>query len=80
MIYYNSGLKSIQLFRVRDGSQLANFIVQADLRCINTTFNGNLVVFGTGDGAITCLAINDAKKKDELKSIRNFASRQINLS
>ena len=65
---------------MRDGSRLANYIVQADLRCISTTYHGNLVVFGTGDGAVTCLAINDPNKKDELKTIRNFASRQINLS
>lgn len=76
MIYYNSGVQSIFLFRVRDGSKLATYVVQSELRCMNTSQDGNFVIFGTGDGSVSTLAIADPNKKDSYKTIRSFNSRQ----
>ena len=78
VIYYNSGMQSIYLFRVRDGTQLGVYVVQSELRCINTSHDGRFVIFGTGDGSVSTLAIADPNKKDSYKSIRSFSSRQIN--
>ena len=76
MVYYNSGLRSIFLFRLRDGAQLAKYVVQADLRCLNTTYDGRTIMFGAGDGALTSLAITDPEKAEDFKQIRNMKSRQ----
>ena len=37
VIYYNSVEASIQVFKVEGGQQLANYVVQADLRSIATS-------------------------------------------
>ena len=76
MVYYNSGLKSIFLFRLRDATQLAKYVVQADLRCLTTSYDGRKIMFGAGDGALTCLAITDPDKVEDFKQIRNMKSRR----
>ena len=75
VLYYHSGRKTIRLFRRRDGVQLANFRVSAELRCLETTQEGRSVVLGLGDGAITTLTIADLLKPDTKNYLRHLPSR-----
>ena len=76
VVYYNSGMRSLSLFRIRDATQLANYVIHAEVSCINTSYDGRKVILGTGDGALTTLAISDRNKKEDYKYIRNMKSRQ----
>ena len=69
-------MKSIFLFRLRDATQLAKYVVLADLRCLNTSYDGRRLMFGAGDGALTSLAITDPDRPEDFKEIRNMKSRQ----
>ena len=40
VLYYHSGRKTIRLFRRKDGGQIANYRVSAELRCLETTQDG----------------------------------------
>ena len=83
VIYYNSGLKSLLLFRLSDATQLANYVIQAELKSINTSYDGRRVMFGSSDGALTTLIISDPRRKEDYEQIRNMKSRQtknINVS
>ena len=81
VLYYHSGRKTIRAFRRKDGSMIANFRVQADLKGMETTTDGRSVVLGMGDGSMTTLTIADPEKegiKEYLKSLpsRNPVSRE----
>ena len=75
VLYYHSGLKSINLFYVKTGVQIAKYVVQTDLKCITTSKDGRSVFYGTTDGAVTRLLIADPLKKDSYKYIRSSLSR-----
>ena len=75
VLYYHTGRRTIRLFRRRDGVQLANFRVSAELRCLQTTQDGHSVVLGLGDGAITTLTIADLLKPDTKQYLRHLPSR-----
>lgn len=76
VLYYNSAIRSIKLFRRLDATQLANYVIHAEVRSINTSYDGRKVLLGTADGALTCLAISDPDKKEDYKNIRNMKSRK----
>jgi len=78
VLYYHSGRKTIRVFRRRDGAQIANFRVSADLKCLETTQDGRSLVLGMGDGAITTLTIADPKKKDTKDYLKSLPSRDGN--
>lgn len=65
-----------RLFRRKDGTQIANYRVSAELRCLETTKDGRSLVLGMGDGAITTLTIADIAKSDSKEYIKNLPSRQ----
>ena len=77
VLYYHSGLKSINLFYVRTGVQIAKYVVQTELKCLTTSKDGRSVFYGTADGAVTRLLIADPLKKDSYKYIRNSLSRGL---
>ena len=76
VLYYNSAIRSLKLFRRVDATQLANYVIHAEVRSINTSYDGRKVLLGTADGALTCLAISDPGKKEDYKHIRNMKSRK----
>ena len=43
VLYYHSGRKTIRLFRRKDGCQIANYRVSAELRCLETTRDGRSI-------------------------------------
>ena len=51
---------------------LLRYVVSGDVRCVSSLSldSGTLVMFGTGDGALTSLALADPDKKDTGKTIK----------
>ena len=75
VLYYHSGRKTIRAFRRRDGVQIANYRVQADLRGMGTTGDGRCVVLGMGDGSLTTLAIADPAHPGTMAYLASLPSR-----
>lgn len=81
VIYYHSGWKTLRLFRVSDGSQLAEYKLPAELTCLGFSDDGDLIVTGAADGSLTILAIVDPTKPDHHRAlIQNLPSRQQDCS
>ena len=76
VLYYHSGRKTIRAFRRKDGTQIANYRVSADLKCLETTRDGKSLVLGMGDGAITTLTIADPDKSDTKEYLKSLPSRK----
>ena len=77
VLYYHSGRKTIRVFRRKDGTQIANYRVSADLKCLETTRDGRSLVLGMGDGAITTLTIADPDKSDTKEYLKSLPSRRV---
>jgi len=75
VLYYHSGRKTIRAFRRKDGTMIANFRVQADLKGMETTGDGRSVVLGMGDGSMTTLTIADPDKTDIAPYLKSLPSR-----
>jgi len=75
VLYYHSGRKTIRAFRRKDGTMIANFRVQADLKGMETTADGRSVVLGMGDGSMTTLTIADPDKPGITQYLKSLPSR-----
>ena len=75
VLYYHSGRKTIRAFRRKEGTMIANFRVQADLKGMATTGDGRSVVLGMGDGSMTTLTIADPDKTDIAQYLKSLPSR-----
>ena len=75
VLYYHSGRKTIRVFRRKGGEMIANFRVQADLKCMATTSDGWSVILGMGDGSMTTLTIADPSKEGVEQKLRSLPSR-----
>ena len=60
---------------VKDGTMIANFRVQADLKGMETTGDGRSVVLGMGDGSMTTLTIADPEKPGIADFLNSLPSR-----
>ena len=72
VLYYHSGRKTIRAFRRKDGKQIANYRVQAELKSMKTSSDGRSIILGMGDGSMTTLTIADPlnkKTKDYLSTL-----------
>ena len=76
-MYYHSGRKTLRVFRVSDGTMIANYRVPSDLTSIESTTDGNSIVLGMVDGNLTVLTIADPHntKKDMMEYLQNLPSR-----
>jgi len=75
VLYYHSGRKTIRAFRRKDGTMIANFRVQADLKGMETTADGRTMVLGMGDGSMTTLTIADPDKSGITQYLKSLPSR-----
>lgn len=80
VLYYHSGRKTIRAFRRKDGTMIANFRVQADLKGMETTADGRSVVLGMGDGSMTTLTIADPDKQEITQYLKSLPSRNPNTN
>merc|ERR1719270_2709820 len=76
VLYYHSGRKTIRAFRRKDGTMIANFRVQADLKGMETTADGRSVVLGMDDGSMTTLTIADPDKPGITQYLKSLPSRK----
>ena len=79
VLYYHSGRKTIRVFRRKDGLQIANYRVQADLKGMETTGDGKGVVLGMGDGSMTSLTIADPARSGTKEYLAKLPSRRNTL-
>ena len=75
VLYYHSGRKTLRVFRVKDGSMIANYRVPSDLSGLESTTDGISVVLGMVDGSMTVLTIADPKKGNMSEYLKALPSR-----
>ncbi|KAG1670315.1 NACHT and WD repeat domain-containing protein 2 [Nymphon striatum] len=78
VVYYHNGRKTIRLFRVSDGFQIAEYRTSAELTCIDFSDDGTHVVIGAADGSLTILAIVDSEKPEHKLFVQKLSNRQEN--
>ena len=78
VVYYHSGRRSIRVFRVCDGQQIADYKAHAEIKAMASTEGGTCLVLGAEDGSVVVLAISDPKNKDNNTMFLNaLPSRQM---
>ncbi|XP_013421183.1 NACHT and WD repeat domain-containing protein 2 [Lingula anatina] len=80
VIYYHSGHRTIQVFRVTDGKRIANYKAHADITAIAGTGGGSSIVIGAVDGSLTMLTIADPDSLGGEEFLQSLPSRQNNVS
>ena len=79
-VYYHSGHRSVRVFRVADGVQIADYKAHADIRDIASTSGGTSVVLGAVDGSLVVLTIADPIDPTNKDFVANLPSRQLNTA
>lgn len=59
VIYYHSGKRSIRVFRVSDGEQIADYKTHAEITDLVSAHDGRSLVLGAIDGSVIVLALAD---------------------
>ncbi|XP_065565326.1 NACHT and WD repeat domain-containing protein 2-like isoform X3 [Artemia franciscana] len=77
VLYYHSGKKTLRMFRVKDGEQIANYRLSAELTAIDTTEDGKYAVIGTVDGNLTILYVADPIRPGITEEIMSLPWRKI---
>lgn len=75
VIYYHSGHRSIRVFRVSDGKQIANYRAHAEVKAISSTRGGTSIVLGIIDGSVIVLTVADPKNKYNKEFLSGLPSR-----
>ena len=77
VLYYHGGRKTLRVFKMSDGSMIANYRVPSALTSIESTTDGNNVVLGMVDGSISTLTIADLDhpKRRMSKYLQSLPSR-----
>ena len=75
VLYYHSGRKTLRVFRVSDGTMIANYRVPSDLSSIGSTTDGYNVALGMVDGNLTVLTIADPTKPGMIEYLKELPSR-----
>ena len=78
-IYYHSGHRSIRVFRISDGAQIADYRSQAHINAIASTRGGTSIVLGAVDGSVVVLTVADPKNKYNKEFLEQLPSRQANF-
>ena len=79
VIYYHSGHRSIRVFRVSDGKQIADYRAPAEIKALAGSSGGSSVVLGAVDGSVTVLTIADPKNKHNKSFLASLPSRNVEL-
>lgn len=78
--YYHSGRRSIRVFRVKDGKQIADYKAHAEIKTMVSTKGGLSLVLGAVDGALVSLTIADPLTESSRELLASLPSRQISQS
>jgi WD40 repeat protein len=77
VIYYHSGRRSIRVFRVTDGRQIADYQTHAEIKAIASTEGGSCLVLGAVDGSVVVLTVADPIKNASREFLSALPSRQL---
>ncbi|XP_064648000.1 NACHT and WD repeat domain-containing protein 2-like [Lineus longissimus] len=81
VLYYHSGHRTVRVFRVSDGKQIANYKAHADLKDMVGTQGGASVVLCAIDGSVTTLTIADPADSGGKEILQNLRGRmELNFS
>lgn len=80
VVYYHSGHRSIRVFRVSDGKQIADYRAHAEIKAISSTRGGTSIVLGIVDGSVIVLTVADPKNKYNKEFLASLPSRHGPLS
>ena len=76
VLYYHSGRKTLRVFRVHDGTMIANYRVPSNLSSVESTTDGKSIALGMVDGNLTVLTIADPEKEHMEDYLKNLPSRR----
>lgn len=76
VVYYHSGRRSIRVFRVDDGRQIADYKGHAEIKVIASSRSGSSVVLGAVDGSVVVLGVADPALDDRKSFIASLQSRR----
>ncbi|KAK2159956.1 hypothetical protein LSH36_143g06049 [Paralvinella palmiformis] len=77
VVYYHCGHRTIRVFRVADGKQIANYKAHAEIRAIESTQGGMAIVLGAVDGSLVVLSVADPQKQENSDFLLSLPSRQV---
>ena len=77
VVYYHCGHRTIRVFRVSDGKQIANYKVHAEIKAIESTQGGMAIVLGAVDGSMVVLSVADPEKQVNCEFLLSLPSRQV---
>lgn len=76
VIYYHSGKRSIRVFRVADGRQIADYKTHAEITDIASAHDGRSLVLGAVDGSVIVLSLADSEMNDYVKFLTTMHDRE----
>jgi WD40 repeat protein len=77
IIYYHSGKRTIRVFRIEDGKQIANFKCTAKLTCMKAAQDSKSLVIGCEDGSVNMLIIADPESEENVEYLKNWRQEQL---
>ncbi|XP_014665918.1 PREDICTED: uncharacterized protein LOC106807919 [Priapulus caudatus] len=75
IVYYNSGTQNIRVFRVADGTMIADYKLHTIVTAMVAAPDGYSIVLGAADGSLTTLTIADPAYKDSVQHLKCLKSR-----
>ena len=76
-MYYHSGHRTLRVFRISDGTRIANFKAHAEVTYMAGTMNGETLVVGAVDGSLTILTIADPEYDENVEFLQSLPSRKL---
>lgn len=77
VVYYHSGHRTLRVFRISDGTRIANFKAHAEVTYMAGTMNGETLVVGAVDGSLTILTIADPEYDENVEFLQSLPSRKL---
>lgn len=77
VVYYHSGKRTIRLFNMETGKQIANYKSAARVRCMVAAQDSKSIIFGCEDGTVNMLIIADPMYEDYVHYLRDWRNEQM---
>jgi WD40 repeat protein len=79
VVYYHSGKRTIRVFRISDGKQIADYKSTAKVRTMLCTQDSRAIVFGCEDGTVNMLIIADPLDTASVAYLSAWREDQLSL-
>lgn len=77
VVYYHSGRRSIRVYRVDDGLQIADYQSQAEVTALASAGGGRSLALGAVSGSVVCLVVADPALEANVQFLGALPSRQL---